>query len=163
MSDEFLSLEPVEVNGKVVYVTRCGDLWRWTRTCKWSTPKLRKIEVKPNANGYICPQIGVKLVLIHRIIASAFLGLDITDLKKQVDHINGVRHDNRLENIRLVTHQQNNFNRTTSLGYCWRKQKNKWCARIKLNNREIFLGYFINEEDARKAYLDAKLKYHKFP
>ena len=163
MSDEELELHPVEVNGKIVYVTRCGNLWRWARTCKWSTPKFRKIVSKPNSVGYICPMISGKRVSVHRIVASAFLGLDMSDGKISVDHISGVTHDNRLVNLRLVTHQQNHFNRTKAKGYYWHKQNKKWEAKICLDGRDIYLGSFINEEDAHKAYLDAKLIHHKIP
>ena len=163
MSDEELALVPVLVNDEVVYVNRFGELWRWKRTPNVSTPKFRKIENKPNAEGYIYPEIGGKSVNQHRIIASAYLGLDITDLKIQVDHINGVRHDNRLVNLRLVNNQQNHFNRTKALGYYWSKHAKKWQARIQIDGRLIHLGYFVNPEDARKAYLDAKLVHHQIP
>jgi hypothetical protein len=160
MSDEELELRPVEVNGEIVYVTRCGDLWRWKRDNQHSTPTFRKIVNKPTSLGYIHPKIGGNCVKQHRIIASAFLGLEMFETKIQVDHINGMKHDNRLVNLRLVTHQQNQHNRTKALGYSWHKQNNKWKAKIKLDGRTINLGYFINESDARQAYLDAKLKYH---
>jgi hypothetical protein len=65
-----------------------------------------------------------------------------------------------LENLRLVNNQQNQFN-TTALGYCWNKQMNKWKAQIRLDGKLKHLGYFVNEEDARNAYLNAKLIYHK--
>ncbi len=162
MSDEELALVPVLVNDEVVYVNRFGDLWRWTWP-KSSAPKFRKIETKIHSTGYIYPGIGGNRVRQHRIIASAYLGLDITDLKIQVDHRNGIRHDNRFENLRLVTHQQNQFNYTKALGYSWDKQNNKWQAKIKLDGRTIYLGRFVIEEDARQAYLDAKLIHHKIP
>lgn len=161
MSDMDMELAPVEVNGEIVYVTRCGDLWRWKRTCKWSTPKFRKIDTKPNVYGYIRPNIGGKRVMLHRIIAVGLLGLDITDLKIQVDHRNGIRHDNRLENLRLVNNQQNAFN-TKALGYSWNKRMNKWRADIGINGRLIYLGCFVNESAAHQAYLTAKSKYHTF-
>jgi hypothetical protein len=161
MSDEELALHQVMINDEVVYVTRCENLWRWVRDNN-SAPKFRKIDTKPTSYGYIYPHIGGKHVMLHRIIASAYLGLDITDTKIQVDHINGVRNDNRLENLRLVTHQQNHFNKTKALGYSWNKRDNKWHAKIKLDGRTIHLGYFVNESDARLAYLTAKLKYHTF-
>ena len=160
MSDDELALHPVELSGEIVYVNRFGELWRWTQVNQWSTPEFRKIENKPTSLGYIYPRIGGKNVKQHRIIASAFLGLDMSDLKIQVDHINGVKHDNRLENLRLVNNQQNQFNRPKALGYCWNKRRNKWMAQIQLDDRHIHLGYFVNFEDARQTYLDAKLKYH---
>ncbi len=161
MSDMDMELAPVLVNGEVVYVTRCGDLWRWTRD-NMRAPKFRKIEDTLTSYGYIRPRIGRKQVRKHRIIASAFLGLDITDLKIQVDHRNGIRHDNRLDNLRLVTCQQNQFNQTKAKGYYWNKQMNKWRAQIRIDGRAITLGLFVNESDARQAYLTAKSKYHTF-
>jgi hypothetical protein len=98
--------------------------------------------------------------LQHRIICAAFLGLDINDKNVQVDHINGVKRDNRLINLRLVNHQKNHFNQTKAKGYTWNKSKNKWQAQIKLDGKSKTLGYFENEEDAKNAYLEAKKIYH---
>jgi hypothetical protein len=162
MSDEELALYPVTVNGEVVYVNRGRELWRWVIDNN-RAPKFRKIMNKPTTKGYIFPRIGETHVMLHRLIASAFLGLDITDLRIQVDHRNGIRHDNRLENLRLVNNQQNQHNQTKALGYSWNKRKNKWRAYITLNGRQIHLGYFDIEEEARQAYLDAKLIHHKIP
>lgn len=158
--DEFLELRPININNETVYVNRFGELWRWKRTNKHATPKFDKCNNKPNNKGYIYPKINGKTVFQHRIIAAAFLGLDINDKKIEVDHINRVRHDNRLENLRLVNRQQNLFN-TKALGYCWDKHANKWHAKICLNGKLEYLGLYNDEEDARNAYLTAKRVYHK--
>jgi hypothetical protein len=79
---------------------------------------------------------------------------------EQIDHINGVRNDNRICNLRSVSNQQNQWNRNTAKGYSWDKSRNKWRARIGLNGKTITIGRFNNEEDARAAYLEAKEKYH---
>jgi len=158
--DELLALEPVTVNGETVYVNRFGELWRWKRNCNRPSPKFMKIVTKPRRDGYIYPGINGKHVHQHRIIASAFLGLDITDLKIQVDHINGVKHDNRLENLRLVTHQQNQFNQTKAKGYSWDKKSRKWRAKIQIDGKTHYLGCFDTEEEAREAYLEAKAIHH---
>jgi len=76
-----------------------------------------------------------------------------------VDHYNRDRSDNRLENLHIVTSQQNAFN-TNAKGYSWYKTRNKWEAYIKINGRNIKLGYFEKEEDARNAYLKEKAKLH---
>jgi hypothetical protein len=159
MSDEELELRPVYISGELVYVNRFGDLWRWKKS-RWGYITFIKIVVKLH-DGYKCPEISKKEYKQHRIIATAFLGLDINNTKIQVDHINGVRHDNRLENLRLVTHQQNQHNRTKAKGYTWNKLRNKWQSQIRINSKKKHLGYFELEEEAHKAYLEAKLIYHK--
>lgn len=155
MSDEELELRPVYINGEMVYVNRFGDLWRW----KYN--KFRKSNVKQEITGYIRIQICKNNIRQHRIMALAFLGLDINNKDIEVDHINGVRHDNRLENIRLVTHQQNQHNRTKALGCSWSKWHNKWKSQICVNGKDIYIGVFKTEEEAHKSYLEAKLIYHK--
>jgi len=80
---------------------------------------------------------------------------------EQIDHINGIKNDNRIFNLRSVTNQQNQWNRTTAKGYSFFKRDNKWQSKIKLNNKTIFLGLFKTEEEARNAYLQAKEIYHK--
>ena len=79
---------------------------------------------------------------------------------EQIDHINGVPNDNRLCNLRPVTNQQNHFNRTKAKGYYKSRNSKKWFSRIMVDGRDIYLGTFDTEEDARQAYLDAKKIYH---
>ena len=110
MSDEELALEPVEIHGEVIYVNRFGDLWRWTKIPRSTKRTFRKCVNKPNSLGYIYPTINGTRVLHHRIIAKAFLGLDIDDGNIPIDHINRIKTDNRLVNLRLSTHQKNQFN-----------------------------------------------------
>ena len=83
-------------------------------------------------------------------------------------HININSLDNRIENLRVVTSQQNVFNKVKRngvkiKGYSWDKENNNWRARIRLNKKLINLGSFTEEADARQAYLTAKEKYHIMP
>ena len=80
----------------------------------------------------------------------------------QIDHINGIKDDNRICNLRSVTNQQNCFNRTNAKGYTWNKRHSKWMSKIKVNSKTINLGYYNTEQEARNAYLAAKEIYHKF-
>ena len=78
-----------------------------------------------------------------------------------IDHIDGDKLNNNIANLRCVTHQENGFNQTKAKGYCWNKPTNKWQAFIQCDGKQIHLGLFNIEEDARSAYLEAKPKYHR--
>ncbi len=78
----------------------------------------------------------------------------------QVDHINGIRDDNRLCNLRLVTQRENDQNRRKARGYSWNKGCSKWEAYIRVAGVLRHLGLFTTEAAARAAYLKAKARYH---
>jgi len=127
-------------------------------------------KIKPtfniNQSGYKLYKLRInkKNYLLSRIVFKAHNNdWDITDVSKnnQIDHININSIDNRIENLRILTQQQNNCNRNAK-GYYWDKAKKKWRARIKINGKQKSLGYFKKEEDARQSYLKGKEIYHKF-
>ena len=105
-------------------------------------------------SGYCIKSVATKTIRMHRIIMNPPDNM-------QVDHINGNRLDNRRCNLRIVTHQQNAFNRTSAKGYRWNKKDKKWVAYIGLNKKYIYLGNYNTEEEARQAYLKAKEELHK--
>lgn len=85
---------------------------------------------------------------------------------KCVDHKNGNRIDNRRENIRFVTIQQNNQNKGTRNksksgcnGVVWDKRRRKWRAQIGVHKKNIYLGRFENIDDAIAARKAAEIKY----
>jgi hypothetical protein len=82
------------------------------------------------------------------------------DIEEQIDHINGIKNDNRICNLREVTHQKNQMNKNSTKGYSYNKLSRKFQAQIKLDNKSIYLGSFDTPEEARQAYLDAKKIYH---
>lgn len=86
-----------------------------------------------------------------------------TDL--YIDHINGIRADNRIENLRLATPTQNQQNKAGygvySKGVTWRQRHEKpYQAKIRVDGKRIHLGSFATEEEASNAYQEACLKYH---
>ena len=104
-----------------------------------------------------------KNFLKHRLVKLAHdPTFDIFDSSPSncIDHENHTRDDNSNDNLRVVTNQQNCFNRSNVKGYSWDKSRKKWVAVIKVDGKSKTLGRFENEEDAREAYLAAKAKLH---
>jgi len=123
-----------------------------------------------HSGGYLYCNITVdgiyKKFLKHRLLHLARNpGWDIFDSSptNYIDHKNHDTTDNTDANLRIVTHQQNHFNRSNVKGYYWYKRLGKWSAQIKLNQKIIHLGYFEKEEDAAAAYLEAKARLHIIP
>ena len=99
---------------------------------------------------------------VHNVIALCYLGEKPQGY--QTDHINSIRTDNRLENLQYITKQQNiqkikTINGRNVKGYHFNKY-GTYTASIKVDNKSINLGTYHTEEEARQAYIDAKLKYH---
>lgn len=95
-------------------------------------------------------------IIMHRLI----MGLNPKE-RPVVDHINHDTLNNTRNNLRVTTpsgNQQNRLNR----GYAFHKKSQKFRARITANGKDIYLGIYKNENDARKAYLAAKEIYHPF-
>jgi hypothetical protein len=77
-----------------------------------------------------------------------------------IDHINHNGLDNRKANLRVVTRQQNTWNKRKQRGGCgskykgvmWFKRSGKWQVRITHNGKSIFIGYFDDEKAAARAY-----------
>lgn len=112
--------------------------------------------------------IGIqKCVKVHLLVAIAFLNHIPNRSKIAVDHINGERDDNRLENLRIVTNRFNNsegFRKNKNLlsskysGVHWHKNLKKWASTIRINGKQKHLGYFIDEMDAAIVYQNELLK-----
>jgi hypothetical protein len=109
-----------------------------------------------NNTFYAARTCGRKSLKMHRQIMNAPKHL-------VVDHIDHNGLNNCKSNLRLCTIAQNCRNTVpcgvTSKykGICWKKRQKKWIASIKHNNNKYFLGYFIDEVAAAKAY-DQKAK-----
>ena len=129
------------------------------------TGKTRALKAGKGNHGYLVVGLSkngkARTKKVHRLVAQAYLDNYSDDL--QVDHIDNVKTNNCLSNLRMVTSQQNHFNRSKAKGYYWNKEKKKWMAYICLNGKSKHLGYFVNEHDAHQAYLDAKEIYHIIP
>ena len=104
-------------------------------------------------------------VKIHALVAQEFL--NHSDKSKEINHINGLKYDNNILNLEVVTKAQNevhkhiltNKKRGVSLSSkTFADGMKRWCSSIKVNKISIYLGHFLNKEDAHQAYYNKHLE-----
>lgn len=85
----------------------------------------------------------------------------------EVDHVNLVRDDDRWENLREATHEENlrnyprpRHNTSGVKGVYWNKKNRKWKAQIRVNRSRIYLGLFDSLDEAAAAYAAASAQHH---
>lgn len=135
--------------GKLYRKTQQGNAFGVGSICGYITDK-----------GYIRMEINGKAYQVHRIIYQMHYGHISRNL--QIDHINGVRDANRIENLRLVTNDENQWNKHCHKGYCQR-ENGTYRVEVRVNNKRINIGSFKTEEEAKAAYIKAKEQYHIIP
>lgn len=98
----------------------------------------------------------------HRVIYKMVHGYD----PNIIDHINQIRHDNRIENLRNADKVVNAINSKVIItnssgakGVSWFKQSNKWRAYITVSDKHMHLGLFDNINDAIKVRDRAEKEY----
>lgn len=121
-----------------------------------------------SAKGYILIGVDRKVLKAHRI---AWLYVYGRAPVCQIDHINGIKSDNRISNLREVTAEGNcqnlrkaySNNRSSGvLGVYWHEQAAKWQAKIMHRGKAKSLGLFDSVEAASTAYLCKKRELHAF-
>ena len=145
------------------YNPETGDLvWRVAR----GRSRIGVVAGTKTADGYMRVKINGVSYLVHRLVWLIHRGQWPAD---QIDHINGDRAFNRIENLREATRAENLQNRVNTrgsssrfLGVCWHAQHGKWEARININGRSVHLGIYRTEECAAAAYAEAKSILHVF-
>ena len=96
----------------------------------------------------------------HRLIFMLHHGY----LPKEIDHVNGDRADNRIQNLREVTRSQNQYNKSMQRnlsghrGVSWHKKSNKWAVRVMKDERSHSFGYFDDLELAALVAEEARIK-----
>ena len=156
------------INDKLIKINKNDSMdiysWRENKSKPSYWYKIKATLHTDKKTGYKKYVLGInyKTYRLSRIVYKAHNNdweiIDTSDTNF-VDHINNNSLDNRIENLRVLTNQQNQWNNNAK-GYSWYKQRKIWTAQIQVNGKQINLGYFENEEDARNAYLEAKSLYH---
>lgn len=125
------------------------------------SPRIKKGSIAgyvSTSDGYVYIKAFGKRFSAHRLIWV----MHYNELPGEIDHINRVRHDNRIENLRSATHHDNMGNRSKTSncssiyqGVSWDNWKKKWVARICNGWKQQSLGSFDSEVEAALAYNEA--------
>lgn len=129
------------------------DVHEWASKVKWTA-----LRARDGRRTYVTrrsgPAIARRAHYLHREIMQAARGV-------KIDHVNGDGLDNRRQNLRVATTSQNGMNQRTQIrrgktsrfkGVSWFAQTKKWQAGIRVSGKGRGLGYFVNEDDAARAY-----------
>lgn len=157
--------EIVHYNPETGHFTWISAAGRWGRY-----PAGSRCGTTCKATGYVRIQVDGR---IHRAHQLAWLYVNGEWPIGLTDHINGIRGDNRIANLRCVSHSANAQNRhvprrTNEHGFMGvtfsrtRKGRGeKWLAQIEVNGKGIGLGTFNTPEEAHRAYIAAKRRLHE--
>lgn len=116
-----------------------------------------------HSRGYKIGHVTPATLFAHRVAWALYYGGWPTE---QIDHINGVKHDNKISNLRVVSSQENNRNvkrrEDNTSGVCgvYRKESGRrWVAQIVVEGKQKYLGCFDTLEEATKVRKEAEVKY----
>ncbi len=127
-----------------------GEIFRFKYN-KWS------LITRSNNGKYKLIKFNNTSISYHRLLWSLLRG-EIPN-KYQLDHINGIKDDNRIDNLRLVSIRENQQNRVKHrlgklVGCSFDQNRNKWKSCIQIQGRNLSLGYYKTEQEAHNIYLN---------
>ena len=156
---------PIEV---LEYYNKYFDYNQETGSLTWKeVPKYTNIELGDevgtiNNKGYRKLKVLGRIYSAHRVIWFAEKGEE----PNCIDHINGIKDDNRIVNLRNVSQQENCMNRrkpknnkSGCVGVSYDKRTSKWYVQIYVNKAKKFLGYFSDLQEAIIVRKQAEVDY----
>ena len=153
------------ISGDLYWRLRCESRFATpSYASRWNKRYAGKLTFTALRKGYRCGRIGRRTYSAHRVIWSIFYG---NHPDGQIDHINGRKDDNRIDNLRVVTDQENHrnkkmpiTNKSGVIGVCWHKRCRRWRATIGVSGKLIELGMFREISDAAAARSQAEIDYN---
>lgn len=141
--------------------------WRADAGCGGRIPAGTVAGYKDKSTGYARVKVAGKLRGVHRIV---WLYVHGEWPPFELDHINGIRDDNRLKNLRSATSGENKQNlrgarcdsKSGILGVSWNKRTQKWVVHLGLNGRLVHNSSHDTIESATAARRAAELRFHPF-
>jgi len=146
---------PIDVEElKKVFRIRNGNLERID--LRRTDGKWKVVDNKDNDNGYCRVDFNGRRMYYHSIVWMLYNKKDIP-ANLEIDHINGNKIDNRIDNLRLVTHRKNLQNKKIHregqlFGCYFNKSAGKYHAQIQIGGKLIYLGLYKTEQEAHEAY-----------
>lgn len=148
---------------QVLDYDRESGQFTWLTNCRGNKLRIGSAAGTKNAGGYIVIRLQGRLHYAHRLAWLLVYG----DLPAaETDHINGIRDDNSIKNLRSVDHSENGKNQAiyasnTSgvIGVVRCTQTNKWRAQIGANGKQITTCRFVNFDDAVSARKELERKH----
>lgn len=137
--------------------------WRVSRGMRKVGDLAGTVYTGSEGKSYIQIQVDFKLYRAHRL---SWLYMYGAFPSRQIDHINGNGVDNRISNLRSVTHSENSKNRrlqsnnvSGACGVYWNKAMGKWVAFLNVDLKRVYLGCFTVINDAIAARRAAEIEH----
>ena len=133
----------------------------------WNGAFAGKAAFKAVKRGYATGTVFCRSLFAHRVIWALVYGAWPSD---DIDHISGVKDDNRIENLRVVSRTENMRNKklysnnlSGRVGVVFHRRCKRWHARIRINNQKIHLGGYgtFEEACAARSAAEKSLGFHR--
>lgn len=149
------------------------ELYNYDRETGEFTFKVRRGRMLPGARAGKIDNHGYRILSICKYFYKASRLAWLYEYgafpENAIDHINQIRSDDRIANLRDVSNQMNSFNlgvarknnKSGHVGVHLNARSKRYYANIQCRGKNIFLGVFLDIKDAAAAYTEAKTKYHR--
>ena len=143
-----------------------GEFTRLTPYGRWNRIAAGRNAGSKHTGGYLVIIVDGKKYYAHRL---AWFYMNGVFPGREIDHKNGDKRQNQINNLREATRSENNQNRVKPLsnnksGFLGvhMHTDGRWVAQIKLGGKSMHIGIYASPEDAHAAYLDVKSKIHPY-